>query len=118
MDRNEPDDVVNTLLSAFLAFCGRPVYPYYLNHTNPFQIAPQSDQVLGAVIMWVLGSLIFLVPAMVIAYRLIEPRQFSAHPFYRGSPRAMPHETMSQHPRFFKPSGALDRKGAITHDAR
>lgn len=65
-------DVVNTLLSAFLAFCGRPVYPYYLSHSSPFRIAPLEDQVLGAVIMWVLGSLVFLVPAIVIAYKLIE----------------------------------------------
>jgi putative membrane protein len=70
-------DVVNTLLSAFLAFCGRPVYGYYLVHQNPFQVAPEEDQVLGAVIMWVLGSLVFLVPAMVIAYRLIEPNGHS-----------------------------------------
>ena len=65
-------DVVNTLLSAFLAFCGRAVYPYYLGHANPLSITPEEDQVLGAVIMWVLGSLVFLVPGMVIAYRLVE----------------------------------------------
>jgi putative membrane protein len=63
-------DIVNTLLSAFLAFCGRPVYAFYLEHPNPFQVSPLDDQVLGAVIMWVFGSLIFLVPAAVIAMRL------------------------------------------------
>jgi putative membrane protein len=68
-------DVVNTLLSAFLAFCGRPVYSYYLGHPNPFQISPADDQVLGAVIMWVLGSLVFLVPAVMIAYRLVESNE-------------------------------------------
>jgi putative membrane protein len=68
-------DAVNTLLSAFLAFCGRPVYSYYLNRPNPFQISPAEDQVLGAVIMWVLGSLAFLLPAVLIAYRLIESKE-------------------------------------------
>jgi cytochrome c oxidase assembly factor CtaG len=63
-------DVVNTLLSAFLAFCGRPVYAYYLDHPNPFHVSPLDDQVLGAVIMWVAGSVIFLVPAMIITLRL------------------------------------------------
>jgi len=29
-----------------------------------------DDQVLGAVVMWVLGSFAYLVPAMVIAFRL------------------------------------------------
>ena len=61
---------MNTLLSAFLAFCGRPVYVYYLDHSNPFQVSPVDDQVLGAAIMWVLGSVIFLVPAMLLTLNL------------------------------------------------
>jgi len=63
-------DIVNTLLSAFLAFCGRPVYVYYLDHPNPFHVSPVDDQVLGAAIMWVFGSVIFLVPAMLLTLRL------------------------------------------------
>jgi cytochrome c oxidase assembly factor CtaG len=63
-------DIVNTMLSAFLAFCDRPVYAFYLDHRNPFGVSPLQDQVLGAVIMWVFGSLVFLIPAMVIAVRL------------------------------------------------
>jgi putative membrane protein len=76
-------DAVNTILSAFLSFCGRPLYTYYFDRPNPFQISALDDQVLGAVIMWVLGSLAFLIPAVVIAYGLIEPKvdtnQSSAH---------------------------------------
>lgn len=63
-------DVVNTFLSAFLAFCGRPAYSYYVSHPNPFQVSPLDDQVLGSVVMWVFGSLAFLVPAAVITVRL------------------------------------------------
>ena len=36
-------DIVNTVLSAFLAFCDRPVYPDYLRVPNPFGIYPLSD---------------------------------------------------------------------------
>lgn len=68
-------DLVNTLLSAFLAFCDRPVYTYYVDHPNPFHIAPLGDQVLGAVIMWVLGSFAFLIPAMVITVRMLSGTQ-------------------------------------------
>ena len=64
-------DIVNTLLSAFLAFCDRSVYGYYLRTPNAFGISPLSDQRAGAVIMWVVGSLIFLVPAVVITFRLL-----------------------------------------------
>jgi cytochrome c oxidase assembly factor CtaG len=63
-------DVVNSMLSAFLAFCDRPVYKFYLDHPNPFEVSPLQDQILGAVIMWVFGSLAFLLPAVVIAVRL------------------------------------------------
>jgi cytochrome c oxidase assembly factor CtaG len=65
-------DIVNTLLSAFLAFCDRPVYSYYLRGPNPFGISPLSDQRAGAVVMWVIGSLVFLVPAVIITIRLLQ----------------------------------------------
>jgi putative membrane protein len=65
-------DIVNTALSAFLAFCGRPVYGYYLREPNPFHISPLSDQSLGAVIMWVVGSLVFLIPAIIITVHLMQ----------------------------------------------
>lgn len=66
-------DLVNTALSASLAFCNRPVYPYYTQHPNPFQIDPTADQALGAVLMWVFGSLAFLIPAAIIAFSLLQP---------------------------------------------
>jgi putative membrane protein len=65
-------DIVNTALSAFLAFCDRPVYPYYLREPNTFHIAPLADQVTGAVIMWVVGSLVFLLPALYITVHLLQ----------------------------------------------
>jgi cytochrome c oxidase assembly factor CtaG len=68
-------DFVNTALSAFLAFCGRPVYSYYITHPNPFGVSLVQDQVLGAAIMWIFGSMAFLVPAMLITMNLLE-----AHP--------------------------------------
>lgn len=63
-------DIVNTALSAFLAFCDRPVYRFYLREPNPFHLAPMADQRIGAVIMWVVGSLVFLIPAVGITVRL------------------------------------------------
>jgi cytochrome c oxidase assembly factor CtaG len=68
-------DLVNTALSAVLAFCGRPVYGYYLTQPNPFGVSPVEDQMLGAVIMWVIGSVVFLVPAAVLTVRLLQPRK-------------------------------------------
>ncbi len=68
-------DLINTMLSAFLAFCDRPVYRHYVDHPNPFGIDPLQDQVLGAVGMWVLGSFAFLLPAMVLTLQLLRPQR-------------------------------------------
>jgi len=65
-------DIVNTALSAFLAFCDRPVYSYYLTETNPFNITPLADQVVGGVLMWVIGSTVFLLPAIGVTLRLLK----------------------------------------------
>jgi len=67
-------DIVNTILSAFLAFCERPVYAYYLKQPNGFGISPMADQRAGAAAMWVVGSIIFLVPAVIITFRLFGQR--------------------------------------------
>jgi putative membrane protein len=73
-------DLVNTAISAFLAFCDRPVYSYYLTQPNPFHISPLSDQILGAVIMWVIGSFVFLAPATLIAFTLLQAPATRAEP--------------------------------------
>ncbi len=65
-------DFVNTLLSALLAFAGRPVYRYYLTHGNSLGLDPLTDQTVGASIMWVFGSIAFLLPAMILLARLLQ----------------------------------------------
>jgi hypothetical protein len=57
-------DIVNTLVSGFLAFCERPVYAFYLKQPNAFGIDPMIDQRAGAAAMWVIGSAVFLLPVM------------------------------------------------------
>jgi cytochrome c oxidase assembly factor CtaG/polyferredoxin len=68
-------DVQNTVLSAFLTFSDRVVYPTY-------SLVPQfpgmdslSDQHAAGVIMWVPGSIVYLIPAAIIAARFLSPRR-------------------------------------------
>ncbi|WP_052200711.1 cytochrome c oxidase assembly protein [Terriglobus sp. TAA 43] len=72
-------DVVNTILAGVLSFCGRPVYGYYVEHGSGFQVDPLDDQVLGAVIMWVIGSIAFLIPAIIITTGLLQPARVLPH---------------------------------------
>ncbi len=65
-------DLVNTALSATLAFIGHPVYTYYLRHAETNPLDPLTDQTVGATIMWVFGSLVFLIPTLILSGRLLQ----------------------------------------------
>lgn len=60
-------DILNTALSAFLVFSDRVLYPTYemLHVSNALR-----DQAAAGVIMWVPGSIVYIVPAIGIAMRL------------------------------------------------
>ncbi len=65
-------DFVNTGLSAFLCFAGSVVYPSYgAISPRPFGISALDDQVAAGAEMWVLGSIVFLIPAMAIILSLL-----------------------------------------------
>jgi len=71
-------DVVNTMLSAFLAFCGRVLYPSYAAAPRICRLTPLQDQVAAGSEMWVLNSIVFLVPAFILTMRMLAPRSLSA----------------------------------------
>jgi cytochrome c oxidase assembly factor CtaG len=81
-------DLVNTALSAFLAFCDWPVYTHYVSQPRAFPVAPISDQVLGAVIMWVVGSFAFLTPAALITVWLVQAPQPVVWRVLRANPES------------------------------
>jgi putative membrane protein len=60
-------------LSAFLTFCGRVVYPFYLSASNPFGISALQDQEWAGVLMWVSVTFIYMLPALVLTVRLLSP---------------------------------------------
>jgi ferredoxin len=60
-------DLLNTGLSAILTFSDRVLYPTYLEAPRLFGTTALSDQSCAGVIMWVPGSLVYLVPAALIA---------------------------------------------------
>lgn len=71
-------DVLNTILSATLAFSGRVLYPSYLHAERISSLTPLQDQVAAGAEMWVLNSVVFLVPAVVLTFRLLAPRYLQA----------------------------------------
>jgi putative membrane protein len=59
------------MLSAFLTFCDRVVYPCYLSGNQHFGISPLQDQEYAGALMWVCVTFIYLVPAVVITTQLL-----------------------------------------------
>jgi len=59
------------ILSAFLAFCDRIVYPIYPSAPGRFNLTPLQDQQCAGALMWVSVTLAYLVPAAVITVTLL-----------------------------------------------
>jgi cytochrome c oxidase assembly factor CtaG len=59
------------MLSAFLTFCDRVVYPCYLSGNRRFSISPLQDQEYAGALMWVCVTFIYLLPAVVITTQLL-----------------------------------------------
>jgi cytochrome c oxidase assembly factor CtaG len=63
------------VLSAFLTFCDRVVYPHY-SHAHPmFGMSPLGDQEFAGALMWVCITFAYLTPAAVITIQLLSPRR-------------------------------------------
>jgi cytochrome c oxidase assembly factor CtaG len=69
-------DLVNTGLSAVLCFSDHVIYPTYQSVPRLWGISAMSDQVTSGAIMWVPGSIAFLVPAIVLIMRAVESGRF------------------------------------------
>ncbi len=89
-------DLQNTLLSAWLTFSERPLYHYYLERPRLGNLSTLEDQAAAGVLMWVPGSVAFLVPLFVIGIRLlvgrpeISRRRPRPAPTQARAPRAAP----------------------------
>ena len=61
------------ILSAFLTFCGRVVYPSYLSTACIFSLSPLQDQECAGALMWVCVTFAYLIPAVVITMQILSP---------------------------------------------
>src|SRR5207248_4587335 len=62
------------VLSAFLVFCNRIVYPFYLSKPRQFNVLPSADQECAGALMWVWVTFAYLIPAVAITMQLLSPR--------------------------------------------
>jgi cytochrome c oxidase assembly factor CtaG len=62
------------ILSAFLVFCNRSAYPYYLQANELFSLSPLRDQQCAGALMWVWVTFGYLIPAVVITMQILSPK--------------------------------------------
>jgi putative membrane protein len=59
------------ILSAFLAFCNRLVYPHYSCATQLLSFSPLQDQQCAGALMWVWVTFAYLIPAVIITMQIL-----------------------------------------------
>jgi putative membrane protein len=68
-------DFQNSALSAFLIFYDRVLYPTYATMPHIFGMSALEDQAAAGAIMWVPGSVAFLIPVLWITIRVLTPNR-------------------------------------------
>jgi putative membrane protein len=89
-------------LGAFLTFCDRVLYPSYGSVPMVFHASPLEDQVFAGALMWVFGTFVYTVPAVILTVRLlsgntvssrnemaIHPRKPAGHAYEHSQPEVV-----------------------------
>ena len=66
------------ILSGFLVFCDRVVYPLYFTSPRPFGLSPLQDQQCAGALMWTVVTVVYVIAGSVLTVRLLafrRPRQ-------------------------------------------
>jgi len=63
------------ILSGFLVFCDRVVYPVYLSSSQLFGFSALGDQQCAAALMWTCVTVVYLVAGAILAMRLLSPEK-------------------------------------------
>jgi cytochrome c oxidase assembly factor CtaG/polyferredoxin len=80
-------DLVNTAVAGFLTFAGRVIYPSYAAVPRILGMSALGDQAAAGALMWVLGSILFVIPAAIIAVQMLSPRsQYAARARVKSGP--------------------------------
>jgi cytochrome c oxidase assembly factor CtaG len=67
------------ILSGFLVFCDRVVYPVYFGAPHRFAFSALEDQQCAGALMWTCVTVVYLVAGTIVAARLLAPQ--NSHPY-------------------------------------
>jgi len=67
------------ILSGFLVFCDRVVYPMYFSPGRPLGFSALEDQQCAGALMWTFVTVIYLIAGTIFAARLLSPETLRPH---------------------------------------
>jgi putative membrane protein len=76
------------ILSAFLAFSDRVVYPAYLSAPRHFGLSALQDQECAGAVMWLSVTIAYVIPAAVITTKVLSPQREHRSSPWRDRDRA------------------------------
>ena len=65
------------ILSGFLVFSDRVVYPMYFSSSHLFGVSPLVDQQCAAALMWTCVTIVYFVAGAILTVRLLSPQHLS-----------------------------------------
>jgi putative membrane protein len=63
------------ILSGFLVFCDRVVYPAYFSSSQPFGLSALEDQQCAGALMWTCVTLVYLIAGAIVTARLLSSHE-------------------------------------------
>jgi putative membrane protein len=78
------------ILSGFLVFCDRVVYPVFSSSPHSFGLSALEDQQCAGALMWTCVTLVYLVAGAVFTARLLSPHQSDERSIPQFEPHRIP----------------------------
>jgi len=85
------------ILSGFLVFCDRVVYPAYFSSSHLFGLSALGDQQCAGALMWTCVTVVYFVAGAILTTRLLSPENFRVPELVRAElpasavPQRVPH---------------------------
>ncbi|MGB9203114.1 MAG: cytochrome c oxidase assembly protein [Terriglobales bacterium] len=67
------------ILSGFLVFCDRVVYPVYFSSPRLLEFSALEDQQCAGALMWTCVTVVYLIAGTIVAARLLSPQSLRQH---------------------------------------
>jgi cytochrome c oxidase assembly factor CtaG len=61
----------NMITGVVISFAGSPIYPYYTTVPRPWAMTVMEDQMTGGLLMWIPGSMMYLIAALILIAQLV-----------------------------------------------